>query len=152
MEFAPPKDQSYGFQDYPRWLLWLRNVLANGELQLRVWMWSAGGTGGGMWLVRQGSWTSGVFSMVVGSRRPGAISQSGVPVIGHSQLVWESWRQGAVSQCEGPRDRLRDPGGGAQSVLPGVLQGLAVVSKWRQPCVTKSAGTVAENFQATTGS
>ena len=35
MGFAPPEDQSYGFQDYPRWLLWLPNVLANGELQLR---------------------------------------------------------------------------------------------------------------------
>ncbi|MBZ3887914.1 Coiled-coil domain-containing protein 171 [Sciurus carolinensis] len=46
MGFAPPKDQSYGFQDCLRWLLWLRNVLANGELQLRVWTWSAGGPGG----------------------------------------------------------------------------------------------------------
>ncbi|MBZ3872095.1 N-lysine methyltransferase SMYD2 [Sciurus carolinensis] len=35
MGFAPPKDRSYDFQDYPRWLLWLQNVLANGELQLR---------------------------------------------------------------------------------------------------------------------
>ena len=35
MGFAPPKDQNPGFKDYPRWPLWLRNVLANGELQLR---------------------------------------------------------------------------------------------------------------------
>ncbi|MBZ3869477.1 60S acidic ribosomal protein P1 [Sciurus carolinensis] len=48
MGFAPPKDRSYGFQDYPRWSLWLRNVLANGELQLRVWPWLAGGPGGGL--------------------------------------------------------------------------------------------------------
>ncbi|MBZ3886483.1 Serine/threonine-protein phosphatase 2B catalytic subunit alpha isoform [Sciurus carolinensis] len=40
MGFAPPKDRSYGFQAYPRWPLWLRNVLANGELQLRVWTWA----------------------------------------------------------------------------------------------------------------
>ena len=35
MGFAPPEDRSYGSQDYPRWLLWLPNMLANGELQLR---------------------------------------------------------------------------------------------------------------------
>ena len=29
-----------------------------------------------------------MFGVVVGSRRPGAISWSGFPVIGHSQLVW----------------------------------------------------------------
>ena len=89
-----------------------------------------------MRLVRQGSWRSGVFGVVVESWRLVAISQSGVPVIGHSQLVWGSWQQGAVSGCEGPRGRewsvgLRDPGDGAQSVRPGVLWGLAVVSKWQ---------------------
>ncbi|MBZ3890649.1 hypothetical protein SUZIE_209015 [Sciurus carolinensis] len=52
MGFTPPKDQSYDFQDYPRWPQWLRNVLANGELKLRVWLWSAEGPGGGMRLVR----------------------------------------------------------------------------------------------------
>ena len=56
-----------------------------------------------MQLVRQGSWRLGVFGVVVGSWRPGAISWSGVPVIGHSQFVWGSWQQGAVSRCEGPR-------------------------------------------------
>ena len=35
MGFAPPGDRSYCFQDYPRWLLWLPKVLANGELKLR---------------------------------------------------------------------------------------------------------------------
>ncbi|MBZ3889285.1 G2 and S phase-expressed protein 1 [Sciurus carolinensis] len=35
MGFAPPKDSSSGFWDYPIWPLWLRNVLANGEPQLR---------------------------------------------------------------------------------------------------------------------
>ena len=34
MRFAQPKDGSDCFQDYPRWPLWLPNVLANGELQL----------------------------------------------------------------------------------------------------------------------
>ena len=61
------------------------------------WTWSAGGPGDRMQLVRQGSWRSGVFGVVVGSWRLGAISQSGVPVIGRSQLVWGSRRQGAVS-------------------------------------------------------
>ena len=50
--------------------------IGNGELQLRVWTWSAGGPGGGMWLVRQRSRRSGVFGVVVGSWRPGVISQS----------------------------------------------------------------------------
>ncbi|MBZ3878533.1 hypothetical protein SUZIE_148415 [Sciurus carolinensis] len=36
MGFAPPKDQSYGFQDYGRWSLWLPNMLSNGDLQLQV--------------------------------------------------------------------------------------------------------------------
>ena len=42
------------------------------------WTWSAGGPGDGMQLVRQGSWPSGVFGVVVW--RPGAISRSGAPV------------------------------------------------------------------------
>ena len=45
MGFARLKDKSYGFQDDPSWLLWLPNMLANGELQLGVWAWSAGGPG-----------------------------------------------------------------------------------------------------------
>ena len=99
MGFAPPENRSYGFQDYPRWLLWLPNVLASGELQLGVWAWSTGGPGGGVRLVRQGSWRSGVFGVVVGSWRQVAISQSGGPgdraqsvglgvlVVGSSQSV-----------------------------------------------------------------
>ena len=62
MGFAPPEDRSYGFQDYPRWLLWLPNVLANGELQLRGGRgqlevletgcsWSGSGPGGRVCLV-----------------------------------------------------------------------------------------------------
>ena len=47
---------------------------------------------------------------------------------------------------------LRGPGDGAQSVRPGVLQVLTVISKWQQPCVTKPAGTVTVDFQATAGS
>ena len=54
------------------------------------WMWSAGGPGDGMQLVQQGSWRSRVFGVVVGSWRPGTIIPSGVPVIGHIQLVWGS--------------------------------------------------------------
>ena len=61
------------------------------------WTWSAGGPGDRMQLVRQWSWRSSVFGVIVGSWRPGAISQSGVPVIGPSKLVWGSWWQGAVS-------------------------------------------------------
>ena len=56
------------------------------------WTWSALGPGGGMQLVWQGSWRSNVFGVVVGSWRPGAISWSGVPVIGRSKLVWGSWQ------------------------------------------------------------
>ena len=62
MGFAPPKDQSSGFQDDPRWPLWLPNVLANGELQLRGGRgqlevlemgcsWSGSGPGGPVCLV-----------------------------------------------------------------------------------------------------
>ena len=61
------------------------------------WTWSAGGPGDRMQLIRQWSWRSGVFGVVVGSRSPGAISWSGFPVIGHSQFVWESSWEGAVS-------------------------------------------------------
>ena len=59
----------------------------------------------GVAVVSRRSWRSGVFGVVVGSWRLGAISRSGVPVIGCSQLVWGSWRQGAVSRFEGPRGR-----------------------------------------------
>ena len=62
MCFAPPKSWSYGFQHYPRWLLWLPNVLAIGELQLRGGRgqlealetgisWSSSGPGGWVCLV-----------------------------------------------------------------------------------------------------
>ncbi|MBZ3870231.1 Arachidonate 12-lipoxygenase, epidermal-type [Sciurus carolinensis] len=47
MSFKSPAGVSgWGFQDYPRWLLWLPNVLANGELQLTLWTWLTGGPEG----------------------------------------------------------------------------------------------------------
>ena len=102
MGFAPPEDRR--FQDYPRWLLWLPNVLANGELQL---------TGG-----------RGQLEVL----ETGAVGPAGVLEIGCvwcgckileagcNQSVWGpsdraqlvglvSWWQGAVSGCEGPRGR-----------------------------------------------
>ena len=97
MGFAPPKDRSYSFQDYPRWLLWLRNVLANGELQLRGGCgqlevlevgcgWSGRGPGGRVclvWLWDPGSRLQSVWG-------PGDRAQSvglGVQAAGSSQLM-----------------------------------------------------------------
>ena len=110
MGFAHPKGRSSRFQDYARWPLWLQNVLASGELQLRVWPWSAGGPGGGMRLVRQRSWRLGVFGVVVGSWMPGAIS-----------------RPGAVSWSGGPGSReqsvnVRAPDAGSVWLGWGILE------------------------------
>ena len=104
MGFSPPKE------------LWLPGLSKMAALASKCvgkwgaaaqgWLWSAGGSGDGMQLVPQGSWSLYVFGVVVESWMPVIIRQSRVPVIGRSQLVWGSWRQGAVSRCEGPRGRV----------------------------------------------
>ncbi|MBZ3881929.1 Multiple PDZ domain protein [Sciurus carolinensis] len=51
----------------------------------------------GVAMVRQGSWRSGVFGVVAGSWRLGAISWSGVPVIGHSWSGGPGGREQSVN-------------------------------------------------------